>query len=270
MSKYATIDYATTPPRIDVPRDYNASVELLDRNLERGLGNKTALIDDSGSYTYGELAKRVNRAASALRRAGADMETRVLLCLLDGVDFPSMFLGAIRAGIITIPVNTRLTSKDYDYMLRDSRARILVVSDALLEKFEPILGNQPHLKTVIVAGERADGHEHLQSLMAQAADSAEVAPTTADDIAFWLYTSGSTGSPKGSMHLQSDLVVTAALYGERVLGLTESDVIFSAAKYFFAYGLGNSLTFPMFAGATAVVPWRQTDAGRGNERFSHP
>ena len=204
MSNYATVNYATSPPQVDIPRNYNASVDLIDRNLERGLANKTALIDNDGCYTCAELAERMKRAGNALQKAGAEMETRVMLCLLDDVDFPSVFLAAIRTGVIAIPVNTLLTSNDYDYMLRDSRARILVVSDTLLEKFEPILAGQPHLKTVVVAGTQSTGHQHLQTLMAQATACADV-------------------------------------------------VVFSAAKDFFAYGLGNSLTFPLYAGATAVV-----------------
>jgi benzoate-CoA ligase len=245
MGNYATVNYATSPPQVDIARNYNASVDLIDRNLERGLANKTALIDNDGCYTCAELAERVKRAGNALQKAGAEMETRAMLWLLDDVDFPSVFLGAIRTGVIAISVNTLLTSNDYDYMLRDSRARIVVVSDTLLERFEPILAGQPHLKTVVVAGTQSTGHQHLQTLMAQATACADVAPTTADETAFWLYTSGSTGGPKGSIHLHSDLVVTAALYAKPVLGITQDVVVFSAAKYFFAYGLGNSFTFPL-------------------------
>ena len=250
----AAVDLSQSPPRIEVPRDYNAAAEFIDANLDDGRGGRTALIDDAGAYTYTDLHERVNRAGNVLRSLGAGMETRVMLCLLDSVDFPPVFWGAIKTGATAIPVNTLLTSSDYDYMLRDSRARILVVSAALLEKFAPILADQPHLEQVIVAdGETGADHQSLGALLDAASATLPVAATQSDDVAFWLYTSGSTGTPKGSVHLHGDLVVTAALYGCGVLGIHADDVVFSAAKFFFAYGLGNSMTFPFYVGATAAV-----------------
>ena len=238
---------------VSLPRSYNATSHFVDRHLTEGRGAKTAFIDDQGSYTYAELARRSNRAGNLLRSLGLQLEQRVMLCLLDSIDFPAMFWGAIKTGVVPIPVNTLLTTQDYDFMLRDSRATALVVSDALLEKFRPILSGQPFLKNVLVAGKAPAGTESLTALMAKAGDALEPAPTTCDDVAFWLYSSGSTGTPKGAMHLQSDLVNTAVLYGQNVLGLRGSDVVFSAAKLFFAYGLGNAMTFPLHAGATAVL-----------------
>jgi len=253
MPQYAQVDESVSPPLISVPREYNASAEFVDRNLESGVGDKTALIDDAGTYSYVDLAERINRAGNALASLGAGQETRVMLCLLDGVDFPAAFFGALRIGAVAIPVNTLLTSANYDYMLRDSRARILIVSEALMDKFEPVLEAQPYLESVVVSGGDGGAHSNFDSLCADASTTLEVAPTLADDVAFWLYTSGSTGRPKGSMHLHGDMVVTAALYAKPVLDINRDDVVFSAAKYFFAYGLGNSLTFPMYVGATTVV-----------------
>ena len=253
MSKYADIDWSTTPPGIDIPREYNAVAEFIDRNIDAGRGGHTALIDDAGAYTYTELAQRINRAANALRELGVEQESKVLLCLTDTIDFPTVFWAVVRLGAVAIPVNTLLTSKDYDYMLRDSRAASLIVSDVLYEKFAPVLTAQPHLSTVVVAGQDSHGELSLAQLMASASERLSPAGTTADDVAFWLYTSGSTGTPKGSMHLHRDLVVTAVLYGVGVLGIQTDDVVFSAAKFFFAYGLGNSMSFPFFVGATAVV-----------------
>ena len=249
----AKVDTSQTPPRIDIPRDYNAALEFIDRNVSEGRGDKLAMIDDSGSYTYRELSNRVNRAGNILGGLGLGMESRVMLCLLDSVDFPSLFWGAIKIGAVPIPINTLLTTKDYDYMLRDSRARILVVSDALFERFVPILREQPYLEKVVISGREIQGQESFDKLMATAPPTLEPAPTTSDDIGFWLYTSGSTGLPKGSMHLHSDLVVTAVFYGDSLLGIRADDVVFSAAKLFFAYGLGNAMTFPFYVGATAVV-----------------
>jgi benzoate-CoA ligase len=180
-------------------------------------------------------------------------EQRVMMIMLDTVDFPGVFLGAIKMGAVPVPVNTLLTSDDYAFMLRDSRARVVVVSGALYEKLKPALAEQPWLETVVVAGGNAAGCKSLDKLVAKAADKLEAAATNCDDPAFWLYSSGSTGTPKGAVHLQSSLVTTAELYARPFLGLTEKDVVFSAAKLFFAYGLGNALTFPLRAGATAVL-----------------
>jgi 4-hydroxybenzoate-CoA ligase/benzoate-CoA ligase len=249
----AKVDTRQTPPRIDIPRHYNAALEFIDRNVSEGRGDRLAMIDDGGSYTYRELSDRVNRAGNVLRGLGVGMESRVMLCLLDSIDFPSLFWGAIKIGAVPIPINTLLTTRDYDYMLRDSRAKVLVVSDALFERVAPILGTQPCLEKVVVSGSETHGQESFNELMATAPANLETAPTTSDDIAFWLYTSGSTGIPKGSMHLHSDLVVTAVLYGHGILGIRADDIVFSAAKLFFAYGLGNAMTFPFYVGATAVV-----------------
>ncbi len=241
-------------PQIAIPRDYNAAVDLIERNLQAGRGTKIAFRDDRTALSYAALAERVDRAANALRGLGIEPEQRVLLCLLDTVDFPTLFLGAIKAGIVPVAVNTLLTTADYDFMLRDSRARVLVVSDALYDRFAPILARQKALKHVVISGSQpVEGRRLLSDLLDAAAPSAKAAETTADDVCFWLYSSGSTGTPKGVVHLQSHLILTAELFGKPILGLTEKDVVFSASKLFFAYGLGNSLTFPMSVGATAVL-----------------
>ncbi len=234
----------------ELPRRYNAAVDLIARNLTGARANKAAFRDDTDAITYAELAARVDRAAGALLGLGLRPEQRVVLCLLDTIDFPVAFLGAIKTGIVPIPVNTMFTPQDYDYILRDSRARALIVSDALLPKFEEIRHGQPHLEHVIVSG--GDGSP-FRKLVDAAPAHAEAADTTPDDMCFWLYSSGSTGTPKGVVHLHGDLIRTAELYGKPVLGIEERDIVFSAAKLFFAYGLGNSLTFPMSVGATTIL-----------------
>jgi benzoate-CoA ligase len=257
MPSLSTADHRASPPRVEIPRDYNAAHDLIERNLAAGRGSKIAYIDDAGTYTYGELAERVNRCANAFTGLGLQPEERLLLCHLDTIDFPAAFLGAIKAGIVPIAANTLLTTHDYDYMLRDSRARALVVSAPLLPAFTPLFGKHSHLRHVIVSGaageQGAGAHPSLTTLMAAASSTFVPAETTCDDACFWLYSSGSTGAPKGTLHLQSSLIETAELYAKPILGIREDDLVFSAAKLFFAYGLGNGLTFPLAVGATTVL-----------------
>jgi len=240
-------------PAIDLPRDYNAAEDLLGRNLAAGRGGKLAYLDDSGSCTYGELAERANRFGSGLIAMGLRGEDRVAVAMLDTIDWPVAFLGAIKAGIVPVALNTLLTTQDYDYMLADSRVRALIVSDALFPAFAPILGKQPHLKLIVVSGADAKGHVPFRDVLARGIPDLAAASTTCDDACFWLYSSGSTGMPKGTVHVHSTLRLTAELYARPILGLRDDDVVFSAAKLFFAYGLGNALAFPLAVGATTVL-----------------
>src|SRR5215472_15418519 len=254
-----------------VPRNYNFAADVLKRNLDAGRSNKPAFIDNRKSWTYGELADRVERFGNALRSLGIRPEERMLMCLLDTIDWPTAFLGAIKAGVVPIPVNTLMTEADYRFMLADSRAKALVVSEALLPKFANLIGSSADLLHVIVAGENASGHRRFEDLLASAQAEPYTAPTTRDDMCFWLYTSGSTGRPKGAVHVHANLRLTADLYGIGVLGLEESDVCYSVAKLFYAYGLGNALTFPMAVGATTVLsPDRPTPDGVAAILRRHP
>ena len=245
----------TGSPKITLPRDYNAADDLIGRNLAAGRGRKTAFIDDAGSYTYEDLAARANRFGNVLGALGLMREQRILMCVHDTIDFPTVFLGAIKAGVVPIAVNTLLTQTDYEYMLTDSRARVAVVSAPLLDTFAPLLDRVPTLERIVVAGGEGGQPrtDSLAALMDPASDRFQTAPTTCDDPCFWLYSSGSTGAPKGTVHVQSSLIQTYELYAKPILGIREDDVVFSAAKLFFAYGLGNGLTFPLAAGATAVL-----------------
>ncbi len=249
-------DHSVSPPRVEVPRDYNAAHDLLSRNAGHPL--KAAYIDAASSevLTYGQLAERSHRFANGLRRLGIAPESRLLLCMHDTLDWPVVFLGSILAGVVPVAVNTLLTPRDLEFLLRDSRAQTLVVSDALLAAFEGWLGQVDTLRQVVVTGDRAaptDRHLSLADLLNGADGAPHAHPTCADDTCFWLYSSGSTGTPKGTVHLHSHLIQTAELYGRGVLGIQASDVVFSAAKLFFAYGLGNALTFPVSVGATTVL-----------------
>jgi benzoate-CoA ligase family protein len=236
-----------------IPRSYNFAADIIERNLKAGRANKAVYIDPRGSWTYGQLAERVDRFGHVLRSLGIRREERILLALLDTIDWPTAFLGAMKAGVIPIPVSTLMTEEDYRFMLADSRAKALVVSEALLPKFANLIGSSSDVLHVIVSGENACGHDRFEDLLASARPEPYTAPTTRDDMCFWLYTSGSTGRPKGAVHVHANLRLTTDLYGIGVLGLEESDVCYSVAKLFFAYGLGNAMTFPMAVGATTVL-----------------
>ena len=266
----APVDTAATPaPLIDaraaleaIPRAYNFAADILERNLKAGRANKPVYIDPRGSWTYGQLAERVDRFGRVLRSFGVRREERILIALTDTIDWPTAFLGAIKAGIVPVPVNTLMTEDDYRFMLADSRAKVLVVSEVLFAKFANLIGSSPDLMHVIVSGDNARGYRRFEDLLLSAKVESYTAPTTRDDMCFWLYTSGSTGKPKGAVHVHANLRLTADLYATGVLGLKESDVCHSVAKLFFAYGLGNALTFPMAVGATTVLsPDRPTPDG---------
>lgn len=244
-------DHGASPPRVEIPRDYNAAHDLLKRNAARP--DKVAYIDATtgAKLTYGELEDQARRFAAALRHRGFKPETRVMLAMLDTLEWPVVFLGCILAGVVPVAANTLLTTKDFDFMLRDSRAQALFVSRPLLPTFEPLVGKISTLEQMFVAG--GEGEHSVAHMVASGKADGEVAGTCSDDVCFWLYSSGSTGMPKGTVHLHSHLVQTAELYGRGVLGIRENDVVYSAAKLFFAYGLGNALTFPLSVGATTIL-----------------
>jgi 4-hydroxybenzoate-CoA ligase len=236
-----------------MPGSYNAVTWLLDRNVEEGRGDKLAFTDTVSELTYGELQQQTRRVANMLRRLGVRREERVAMIMLDTVDFPMVFLGAIRAGVVPVPLNTLLTTDQYAYVLADCRARVLFVSEALFPVVKDIIGRMPDLECVIVSGNNAHGHKLLSDELAGESPAFATVATHADEPAFWLYSSGSTGMPKGVRHLHANLAATAETYAKQVLGIREDDVCLSAAKLFFAYGLGNAMTFPMSVGATTVL-----------------
>jgi benzoate-CoA ligase family protein len=245
-----------------IPRDYNFAVDLFQRFKDKAWLGRIAFVDPRGTTTYGELIERARQFASVLTEKGIQPGERVLMCLLDTADWPAAFLGTLYAGRVAVPVNTLMTEDDYRYMLADSGARMLVVSQALLPKFEKLVAAIPEFHLVVADGHEELPHQDLDLLIDAAAPAERPLPTTCDSIAFWLYTSGSTGKPKAAVHVHADLKLTNDLYAAPILGITENDVCFSVAKLFFAYGLGNAMTFPLLAGATTVLlPDRPTPDG---------
>ncbi len=241
---------------VALPARYNAAADLLSRNLAAGRGGKAAYLDDAGTLSFAELDLRCRRFAAALLAAGLRPEERLLLCALDTIDFPTVFLGCLLAGVVPVAVNTLLTVDDYAYMLEHSGARAVVVSASLAAAMGDAIGKAGTGPVLILAapyGVSGGAVPNVAGMAGEGAPLAGAATTSPDDIAFWLYSSGSTGRPKGTVHTHGNLFHTADLYARQVLGLREDDVVFSAAKLFFAYGLGNALTFPLAVGATAVL-----------------
>ncbi len=240
-------------------RDYNAAVDFVDRNVADGRGHKTACIDPARHLTYSELRDEAARIGALLARLGIEPEQRIALVLLDTVDFPVLFWGAIRAGIVPVLLNTRLTADQYRYLLEDSRAKAVFVSTALLPVVKEAAKNLPTLKSIIVVGGGPDSVPRLDVLLAAENEGSAPARTCADEVAYWIYSSGTTGSPKGVMHVHSAPMTMARTAGQDRIGIREDDVVFSAAKLFFSYGLGNAIFCPMSVGATSIFyPERPT------------
>ena len=240
---------------ISPPESLNFAQHLFQVNASRGA--KVAYVDDRGSLTYGQLEDRSRRFASALLGLGLRREERVLLLMLDANEWPVAFLGSLYAGVVPVAVNTLLTAGDYAYMLAHSRAQAAIVSASLMPMLAAAMAQAAnevgHLIVAQPTAELRAGALAFDTLVEKSAPLARAASSHGDDPAFWLYSSGSTGKPKGTVHTHANAWWTGELYGKGVLALTESDVCFSAAKLYFAYGLGNALTFPLSVGASVVL-----------------
>jgi 4-hydroxybenzoate-CoA ligase len=237
----------------------NAVDWFVDRHLSEGNGGRLAFRDPWRSLTYSELAAETTRFAGALLRAGIGRERRVVLLLQDTVDFPIAFWGTMRAGAVPVPINTLLTPETTGYILADSRADAVVISAGLMETLGAAVRAACVRQVIVSQPNGSGGEDGFPAFLAAGDPDTATAPASPDEVAFWLYSSGSTGAPKGVRHVHSSLRFTADTYGAKVLGIGPDDVMFSAAKAFHAYGLGNSLTFPMSAGASSVLlPGRPT------------
>ena len=244
----------TWVPPIDLPDEFNAAAYFIDRHMREGRADKTAIECGETQVSYGQLCSRVNQFGNALKALGVRMEERILLLLLDTPEFAISFFGAIKVGAVPVPVNTLLKPADYKYLLNNSRARVTAVSESLLPLIQAIPRSElMFLENVIVVGTHAPGTVCFDDLIRNSSPDLKPAPTHKDDAAFWLYSSGSTGPPKGCVHLQHDMVVSTERYAKAILQISEDDRFFSVAKLFFAYGLGNGLYFPLAVGATSIL-----------------
>ena len=234
----------------------NAAAYFVDRHAEGDRADHPAFCEAGGAgrtLTYRELNAQSARVGTMLARHGVERENRVVLLMTDTVDLPVAFWGAIKAGIVPVPINTLLSSALYRAIFEDSRARALIVSNELLPVVAPLLPDHPHLKAVFVSGAEAPAGTLDFAAELAASEARPTAPASPDECAFWLYSSGSTGEPKGVRHAHASLKYTADTFGAQVLGIVSDDLVFSAAKLFFAYGLGNAMTFPMSVGAASVL-----------------
>ena len=230
----------------------NLAESLLAPHRKAGRMDRVAYIDSDRSWTFGELDKLSNRFANLVSDLGLQRENRVLLCLHDSIEWVAAFLGCVKAGVVPVATNTMLTTSDYDYLLQDSRAKALIVADDIFSRFAPVLSHQPDPVAVLTVGAVEGQHELAPALAAQRDTFAPVA-TRADEPAFWQYSSGTTGLPKGVVHLHGSLAHCVENYAKGVLEIGEDDIIFSAARMFFGYGMGNSIAFPLGCSATAVL-----------------
>ena len=246
------VDSSARPAGIRYPDIFNVAVPLIDRHLDEVRGGKTAIVfDDTGdTVTFGQLAERVNRCGNLLQSLAGEPEGRVLMVVKDCPEFFYVFWGAIKAGLVPVPLNTLLRASDYQHIIDDSGCAGLVYSPEYREEVARALSGANHEPTFILCTE---GPSSVSDMLEEASAILEPAATSADSECFWLYSSGSTGRPKGAVHRHRDIVTTCVHYAENTLGVVEDDVCFSAAKLFFAYGLGNAMTFPLWAGATTVL-----------------
>jgi len=245
-----------------LPAQFNAATWFVDRNVAEGRGAVSAFSYEGRTLNYGDVLELVNRTGNALLELGVEPENRVLVLCLDTPEFIGTFWGAIKIGAVPIPTNTLMRTADYLYFLNDSRAKVAVVSAALLAEAGPALAEAKYLKHVLVAGGAPGRYLAYEDWIARASSTLAAAETSRDDPAYWQYSSGSTGFPKGAVHLQHDMVMCCETYGKQVLGIRPSDRVFSAAKLFFAYGLGATGFLAMSVGAQAMLyPQRPTPEG---------
>jgi benzoate-CoA ligase family protein len=245
-------DQNAHPTALRFARRFNVAVPFIDRHLEEGRASKLAIRSTTGEVTYADLVERVARCGNALRRLGLSPRSRLLMVVKDCPEFFYLFWGAIKAGIVPVPLSTELRVDDYKYLVEDSRCAAVVYSSEFAREVEAAVAHSVHRPRHVLSVE-PDQSPSMLAMMGDVPGALTAAQASAEDDCFWLYSSGSTDRPKGIVHCHRDMVITSQLYGVDVLGIRPDDICFSAAKLFFAYGLGNAMTFPLWVGATAVL-----------------
>ena len=248
------------PKLSTVPDTFNQAVYLVDRHLDEGEGNNTAIRFEDQQVTYAALAAAVNRAGNAFRSLGVEMENRVMILMPDRPEFFYSYLGAMKIGAVPVPVNTLALPKDYQYFLNNSRAKVLVVSADLLPKVEQVKNELSFLKHIVVVGTAPGGMLGYDALTTKMSDKLEPAPTSKDDMAFWMYTSGTTGQPKAVVHLHHDIIHYMYPFAEEVVHMTPQDSVMATSKMFFSYGRNASLELPLLFGGCSVLCSQWPDA----------
>ena len=248
---------------IKLPEAFNVASVMVDRHVLEGRAAKVAIECGGDKVTYQQLQHRTNQAGNFLRKLGTGIEERVLLGLVDSPEFLYCFFGAIKIGAVAVPVNPWLRAQDYEYLLNDTRARIAVIGEACLPEFQKLSREKlQYLKEIVLVGTHQPEFHNFAELADAGSGELSAEPTSKDDAAFWLYSSGSTGPPKGCVHLHHDMVVSSEMYAKGILGMNESDRCYSVARLFFAYGLGNAGYYPLYCGATTILsPARPTPEG---------
>lgn len=250
-----TVDRSQTPFSIEFAPSFNTAVAFIDRHLDEGRREKVAIRTEDEDVTYGQLAERVNRCGNVFKSLGLSSGDRMLMAVTDGPEFYYSFWGAIKLGIIPIPVNTLLRAPDYQFLIDDSGCAAVTYSEALESEIAPAVTKAKNSALIALP---TRGDSSLWSRMVEAGDQLDPAERTPTDECFWLYSSGSTGNPKGVVHSHRDMVITSQRYAVDTLGVKESDTFFSAGKLFFSYGFGNAMTFPLWIGGTAILSPRRT------------
>lgn len=236
----------------EIHDEFNLGEFLLDRHLTEGRGEKVAVIYKDKKYTYREVVESANRLGNALLDLGVEQENRVMICLPDCPEFIFSYFGAMRIGAVPVPVSTMVPEQDYRYYLNDSRAKVLITSSDLAPNFTEVQQDFKYLRHFVVVGQAEHGQINFDTLLSQGSGSLEIALTSKDDMAFWLYSSGTTGTPKGVVHFHHDLFYLLPSYCKE-LSLGEEDIIYSLSKMYFSYGNNNSITIPFFSGATVIL-----------------
>lgn len=237
-----------------IPEYYNVTTKLIDEKITQGLGNKIAVYYKDQIYTYQQIQQMINRIGNALHILGVHIEQRVMLVMYDSPEALACFYGVMKIGAIPIPVNYMYTADDYRLLLNNSRATTLIIDEDFIETLEEWREKYLYLENTIVVGKKTRAfHISFHDMVDRASDQLKVAYTTVEDAAFWNYTSGSTGVPKAAVHLQHDVFTCIDNYGKGVLNINDRDILFSASKFFFAYGLGNSIFYPSAFNSSVVL-----------------